>query len=202
MRSCWSRRADREPGPAPAVGHGSSGGGLVTRATALVLGAVLVGLALVQGAVLSFLPTPWAVPDVVTVTVLAVACGYGPVAGGLVGAWAGLVLDLSPPAAGPLGGWILVLACVGAALGRVVATRRPGPWGTMLLLALAAGVVVPARAAVLWFAGAGLSLDVPATTLAAVGYGLLLAPLALLAVVRDPARRSTPIRTVPTEVGP
>ena len=173
----------------------------MSRMIVAVLGAVLVGLALVQGAILSFLPTPGAVPDVVTVAVLAVACGYGPVAGGLAGAWAGLVLDLVPPAAGPMGGWILVLACVGAALGRVVATRRPGPWGSMLLLALSAGVVVLARAAVLWFAGAGLSSDVPATALAAVAYGLLLAPLALLVVVRDPASRSAPIRTVPTQVG-
>ncbi len=172
----------------------------MSRAGTAVLAAGLVGLALVQGTILAFLPTPGAVPDVVTVTVLAVACGYGPVAGGLAGAWAGAVLDLVPPAAGPLGGGILVMACAGAALGRVVATRRPGPWGTLALLALAAGLAVLARAGVLWFSGAGLSVDLPVTTLASVGYALLLAPLALLVVVKGPDRRSAPIRTVPTQV--
>ena len=39
------------------------------------------------------------------------------------------------------------------------------------------------------------------TALAAVAYGLLLAPLALLVGVRDPASRSVPIRTVPKQVG-
>ena len=114
---------------------------------------MLVGLAIVQVSLVGFLPTPWAVPDLVVVAVLAVAVARGPLIGGLVGAGAGLVLDLIPPAAGPLGGWMLVLALAGAVMGRVAETYQPGPFAAMLLLAIGAGAVVVARAAVLWFAG-------------------------------------------------
>lgn len=167
-----------------------------------LVAAGLLGLVVVQVAVVAFLPTPVAVPDLVLVAVLALAHAHGPWAGGLAGAWAGLMLDLVPPAAGPLGGWMLVLGLVGAALGRIVATNRPGPFTSMALLAVAVGLAVLGRAMVLWFAGTPLEL-VPALVpaLASAGWGLVLAPVALLLASRNAARPTAPARTVPAELG-
>ena len=134
---------------------------------------------------MNFLPTPWAVPDVVVVSVLAVAIARGPLTGGLVGAGAGLILDLLPPATGPLGGWMLVLALAGAVLGRVAETYQPGPFTAMLLVAIGAGSVVLARAAVLWFAGSSVGVSVLGAAVASAAWALVLAPLALLLVTRS-----------------
>ena len=149
------------------------------------VGIGLVVLAVIQVGLVNHLPTAWAVPDLVVVAVLALGIVGGPVTGALVGAWAGLVLDLIPPAAGPMGGWMLVLALVGAAIGRVGETYQPGPSAAMALLALGAGAVVLGRAAVLWFAGVSPSvLPTAGSALAAAGWALVLAPLALLLVTR------------------
>lgn len=151
----------------------------------IVLGFVV--LALVQVSMLDFIPTPWAVPDLVVVAVLALAIARGPLAGGLVGAWAGLILDLIPPAAGPLGGWMLVLAVAGAVLGRVAESYRPGSIAAMLLLSATAGVTVLLRGAVVWFAGSPAPGPILGSAVVGALWALVLAPLALLLVSR-PAR--------------
>jgi hypothetical protein len=93
-----------------------------------------------------------------------------------------------------------VLALIGAAVGRVGETYRPGPFAAMALLAVGAGVVVLGRAAVLWFAGASPSvLATAGSALAAALWALVLAPLALLVVTR--ADRSGP-RPRPVSVTP
>lgn len=145
----------------------------------------LAGLALVQVSLVNFLPTPWAVPDLVAVGVLAIAVARGPLAGGLLGAWAGLVLDLIPPAAGPLGGWMLVLALAGLAMGRVSETYRPGPIAAMAMLAAGVGSVVLARAAVLAFAGSAPGVPVLGAALGSAAWALVLAPVGLLAMTRS-----------------
>ena len=157
----------------------------------VLLGLLLVLLAVIQVSLLDFLPTTWAVPDVLVVAVLAVSIARGPVVGALAGAWAGLVLDLIPPAAGPLGGWMLVLAVVAAVLGRVADTYQPGPFAAMALLALAMGAAVLGRAAVLWFAGAPVGLPLVGAALAASLWALLLAPVALLLATHAQGRRAS-----------
>jgi hypothetical protein len=167
-----------------------------------LVAAGLLSLAVVQVAIIALLPTPGAVPDLVIVAALALAHARGPWAGGLAGAWAGLMLDLVPPAAGPLGGWMLVLGIVGVALGWIVATNRPGPLTSMMLLAASVGLAVLGRAAVLWFAGTPVEVGpalVPA--LASTAWGLLLAPGALMLASRRAARPTAPVRTVPVELG-
>jgi rod shape-determining protein MreD len=168
----------------------------------VVLAGVLTVLALVQVSIVDFLPTPWAVPDLLVVTVLALAVADGPLVGGVAGAGAGLVLDLIPPASGPLGGWMLVLAVAGAGVGRIAETYRPGPFAAMFLLALGAGAVVLARAAVLWFAGSSVNATVLAGSAASAAWALVLAPVALLLVTRTTGQVPPgPVR-VPSAGGP
>ena len=165
---------------------------------AAVLG--VAALVLVQVTVVAFVPTPVAAPDLVIVGVLGLAATRGPFVGGLAGAWAGLLLDLIPPAAGVLGGWMLVLGLAGYVLGRVAETRRPGPLGSMLLVAAAAGLVVLARAAVLWFSGVPIGWWSLAVAVASAALALILAPLALLVLSPRPERRTAPARIVPAEL--
>jgi hypothetical protein len=161
---------------------------------------VLLLLVLVQVVWLSALPTPAAVPDLVLVAVLAVAVSRGPLAGGLTGIWAGLLLDLVPPAAGPLAGWTLVLGGAGAALGRAAEAIRPGPFASMGLVAAGTGLTVLAREGVLWFAGDPVRGDALVIAVASAGYAVLLAPIALLVVSPRQPRATAPVRTVPPEV--
>lgn len=139
-------------------------------------------LGLGQSAVVARLPLPLGATPLVIVAVLALGYTLGPIPGALFGAWAGLGLDLLPPAAGPVGGWTLILTLLGAAMGRVRESRQPGPWLAIALVGVGSAAAVALRAALLWFAGA-----TPApgpTLLAAVGsaaMALLAAPAALSA---------------------
>lgn len=180
------RRAGRAPSGPPVTRTAPS-----ARGTA-ALAVILAGAAIMQVTILSFLPAPHAVPDLLVVAVLAVAHARGALAGGLAGAWAGLLLDLLPPAAGPVGGWMLVLLAVGAGMGQVAATSRPGPFTAMLLVAAGAAAAVLARTAVLWFAGIPVSWSAAGTALASGGYALLLAPVVLLLASRSRRGRVAP----------
>ncbi len=176
------------------------GGAQVSRAVVIALGAALAGLVLVQVALVSYLPTPGAVPDLVVVLVLALAHARGPLVGGAAGLWAGLMLDLVPPAAGPLAGWTLVLGLAGVLLGRVSGALRPGPLAAMALLGLGTGLVVLAREGLLWFAGDPVRADTVGIALASAAYAVLLAPVALLLVTPRAPAVTAPVRTVPPEV--
>ncbi len=168
-----------------------------------LLVAALIALVLVQVTWVNRLPTPGAVPDLVAISVLAIALAHGALAGAAVGAVAGLVLDLVPPAAGPLGGWMLVLVLAAALMGRAAATYRPGPIAAMVMLAVGSGAVVVVRAAVVWFAGGASGVSWGALLLAVVaslGWGLLLAPAALLLASRR--ARPAPSPRVRSIVGP
>ncbi len=167
----------------------STGGRSAARSPLVLALFVVAGfvLVLVQVTLVNLLATPWAVPDLVAVGVLSVALAHGARTGAVVGAAAGLVLDLIPPAAGPLGGWMLVLALAGALMGRAAATYRPGPLAAMAMLSVGCGAVVLARAVVVWFTGAATGVSWAALLLAVVAsaaWGLLLAPAALLLSTR------------------
>ncbi len=168
--------------------------------TLTLLGAALLLLVLLQVTWVNLLPTAWAVPDLVAICVLAIALTHGARAGVVVGAVAGVVLDLIPPAAGPLGGWMLVLVLAAALMGRAGATYRPGPFAAMAVLALGSGAVVIARAVVVWFAGGATGMSWSALVLAvatSVAWGLLLAPAALLLSTRRTPRVASPPRVPP-----
>lgn len=147
------------------------------------LGLVLVGLwliAVLQAGSISWAGLPLGAISPVVIGVLALGYALGPVPGAALGAWAGLGLDLVPPAAGPVGAWALILTLLGAGMGQVCAARRPGAWLAIGLVGLGAVLATVLRAAVLWFAGA----SAPAGQVALVGLcaglaAVIVAPLAL-----------------------
>lgn len=156
----------------------------MTGRVAAAVGTGLVVLVLVQVTVLVRWSTGAATPDLVVAAVLALGHARGPLVGGVAGAWAGLMLDLVPPAAGPVGGWMLVLALLGGAMGRTVVAGRPGPFAAMALVSLGAAAAVLGRWAVLWFAGVPVAGGPIGVVLASAAWGLLLAPAVLLLAAR------------------
>ncbi|MEU9372975.1 rod shape-determining protein MreD [Streptomyces sp. NPDC048255] len=147
----------------------------------ILLSATLVVVALVvQVTILGRLQLPGAVPDLVLLTVVALALVYGHVSGALIGFSAGLLTDLAPPADHAAGRYALVLCLIGYLVGlvRPDSGRFRSAWGPMLT------VVGAAIASTLLYAGVGALVgDTAARHVGLTGllftatlYDLLLAP--------------------------
>ena len=147
----------------------------------ILLSATLVVVALVvQVTVLGRLQLPGAVPDLLLLTVVALALVYGHVSGALIGFSAGLLADLAPPADHAAGRYALVLCVIGYAAGLVRPDngRFRSAWGPMLT------VVAAAIGSTLLYAGVGALVgDTAARHVGLTGllftatlYDLLLAP--------------------------
>ncbi|MFI1281504.1 MULTISPECIES: rod shape-determining protein MreD [unclassified Streptomyces] len=147
----------------------------------ILLSATLVVVALVvQVTVLGRLQLPGAVPDLLLLTVVALALVYGHVSGALIGFGAGLLADLAPPADHAAGRYALVLCVIGYLCGlvRPDGGRFRSAWGPMLT------VVAAAIGSTLLYAGVGsLVGDTAARHVGLTGllftatlYDLLLAP--------------------------
>lgn len=119
---------------------------------ALLLFAALV----LQVSVLNRLLFTWA-PDLVLLTVAALATKRGALAGAVIGFSGGLAYDLLPPANHTLGQYALVLCALGYAAGRM-GDRLP------LLTVAMCGVLAPGMAA-----GLGALLGAPGVTWAVLG---------------------------------
>ncbi|MEU7555678.1 rod shape-determining protein MreD [Streptomyces sp. NPDC044571] len=147
----------------------------------ILLASTLVVVALViQVTVLGRLQLPGAVPDLVLLTVVALALVYGHLSGALIGFAAGLLADLAPPADHAAGRYALVLCVIGyvAGLARPDSGRFRSAWGPLLT------VVGAAIGSTLLYAGVGALVgDTAARHVGLTGllftatlYDLLLAP--------------------------
>lgn len=159
----------------------------------ILLSAPLVVVALViQVSALARLHLPGAVPDLVLLTVVALAMVYGHVGGCLIGFGAGLLSDLVPPADHAAGRYALVLCVVGylAGLAKPENGRLKSATGPMAV------VVAAAIGSTLLYAGVGALVGDTAARHVGLGsllftaalYDLLLAPF-VVPVVMALARR-------------
>lgn len=129
----------------------------------VLLAVVLVTVALaVQLTLMSRLPLPGATPDLVLLVVVALALAYGPGFGLVCGFFAGLALDLVPPADHEVGRWALVLTVVGYLAGLAHNETRRSAFVPLVVVAVAAA------SSVLLYAGLGALLDDPNITWGAV----------------------------------
>ncbi|MEU6808117.1 rod shape-determining protein MreD [Streptomyces sp. NPDC046831] len=158
------------------------------RVNRILLSTALVTVALVvQVSVLSRLHLPGAVPDLLLLTVLALAMVYGHVGGALVGFGAGLLADLAPPADHAAGRYALVLCVIGYLAGLV----KPDNGQVKSALGPMAVVVAAAIGSTLLYAGVGALVgDTAARHVGLVGllftavlYDLLLAPFVVPAIM-------------------
>lgn len=152
----------------------------VLLATAAILAAVLI-----QVTVLNNVPFPGGSgPNLVLVTVVAMALAAGPRDGAIMGFAAGLALDIAPPASGLLGQSALVFCLVGYGCGLLRLTLERSAWLPL------AGVALGAAAGEVLYALTGLMFGDPDVTWqavrqvlpAAVFYDLLISPFVLYAV--------------------
>jgi rod shape-determining protein MreD len=151
------------------------------RLSRTVLATLLAIVALVlQVTVLARLQLPGAVPDLLLLTVLALALVYGHVGGALTGFFAGLLADLAPPADHAVGRYALVLCVIGYAAGLTKPETGQHRSATVPMLVVACG----AASSTLLYAGVGALVgdtaarDVGLSSLlfTATIYDLLLAP--------------------------
>lgn len=151
------------------------------RLNRILLSASLIVVALVvQVSILARLQLPGAVPDLLLLTVLALAMVYGPTGGSLVGFGAGLLADLAPPADHAVGRYALVLCVMGylAGLAKPEGGKLRSATGPLVV------VVGAAISSTLLYAGVGALVGDTAARDVGLGgllftaslYDLLLAP--------------------------
>jgi rod shape-determining protein MreD len=128
-----------------------------------ILSPVLLVTALVlQLSVVNRLPLPGAGPDLVLLTVIALALCGGPAAGAVTGFGAGLALDLAPPGSYLIGEYALVFCVIGYVCGRL---RGSLNHSALLTIALAMAAAAAGEAAI---AALGLVVSDPQVTWPAV----------------------------------
>lgn len=160
---------------------------------AIIIGTFVLAAVLIEVTLLSRLGIPGATPDLVVVTVVAIALTMGPVQGAVSGFVAGVLLDLAPPGDTLIGVNALVYVGIGFVTGVAVDPRDRTIPVMMGMVGLSTG------AAVLLIAGLDTMLgsdrvdweQIPVLTLTSALYGVILAPLVILAM-RAVVRKATP----------
>ena len=160
---------------------------------ALIIGGLLLVAVIVQVTLLSRLSLPGATPDLVVVTVVAIALAMGPTQGAIAGFTAGVLVDLAPPADSLLGVNAIVYLVIGFITGFVIDPRDRTVPLMMGLVGLAAGAAVIATAALDTLLGSDrVAWDgVPGLALSSALYAVILAPVVILFVAWV-VRRATP----------
>ena len=153
---------------------------------AMIIGSAIFLAVMIELTLLSRLGLPGATPDLVVVTIVALALAYGPLPGAIAGFSAGMLLGLAPPFDGIFGLEAMIFTIVGLLTGAVVDPRDRSVPVIMGMVGLSAGGVVLINAVVL----SVLSGDrvvweiVPGLTLTSALYGLILAPLVVPGIGR------------------
>jgi len=156
---------------------------VILRASLVIVTTMLLAV-LLELVFVSRLGLPGATPDLVVVSIVALALALGPVAGAVAGFTGGILLGLAPPADGVLGVSALVFIVIGFLAGKVVDPRDRSIWIIMGIVGLSTSGAVLGTA----FLSAILGSDrvmwdvVPSLALSGALYGVLLAPVMVPAI--------------------
>jgi rod shape-determining protein MreD len=171
----------------------------MTRGRAIRLGLLLVAAAVAQSclpATVSWWPE---VPVLTLALVVAVAWTSGPAVAAIAGFGGGLLLDLVPPAAHPLGQWAVVFAVVGYVLAALL--RHEERLAPAVLVTAAAAAALPAGFALLGETLRQTAVDLTvAGSASAFVWGLFAACLTLPAA-RRARRPEAPLTIAPPVPG-
>ena len=153
----------------------------------------MVAAVIIEVTLLARLGLPGATPDLVVVTVVAIALAMGPTQGAVAGFTGGLLLGLAPPAAGTLGVTAIIYLAIGFITGMVIDPRDRTVPLLIGLVGLSAGAATLAMAAVNALLGSDrVSWDaVPGLVLTSALYAIVLAPVVVLGVAWL-VRKATP----------
>ncbi len=153
---------------------------------AMIIGSAIFIAVIVELTLLSRLGLPGATPDLVVVTIVALALAYGPLPGAIAGFSAGMLMGLAPPFDGILGVQAILFTIVGLITGAVVDPRDRSVPVIMGMVGLSTGGVVLLNALFLAvLSGERVVWDtVPGLALTGALYGLILAPLVVPGIGR------------------
>ena len=153
---------------------------------AMIIGSAIFIAVIVELTLLSRLGLPGATPDLVVVTIVALALAYGPLPGAIAGFSAGILMGLAPPFDGILGVQAILFTIVGLITGAVVDPRDRSVPVIMGMVGLSTGGVVLLHALFLAvLSGERVVWDtVPGLALTGALYGLILAPLVVPGIGR------------------
>ncbi len=164
---------------------------MLWRQAALMVGLLLAAV-VVEVTLLSRLGLPGATPDLVVVTIVALALALGPTRGAVAGFVGGVLIDLAPPADTPIGVNALVYLVIGYVTGFIIDPRDRTVPLLMGIVGLAAGAATLAVAALDAVLGDRVEWSaVPQFALTSALYAVVLAPLVVPGVAWL-ARRVTP----------
>ncbi|GLW13146.1 hypothetical protein Misp01_82740 [Microtetraspora sp. NBRC 13810] len=149
----------------------------------MIVAGLLLAAMFLQVIVVNRLPLPWeAGPDLVLLVVVGCALFRTAVQGAVIGFLAGLVVDVMPPSAHPVGQYALVLCAVGFAAGRAGERGLPQ---VPVVIGCAVGAPLLALCVGALLGDPRVSLSSLAVTLpAAMAYNLVAAPVVVWTVVR------------------
>ncbi len=124
-----------------------------------------------------------AVPDLVLVVVIALGLAHGPATGMLAGFFAGLDLDLAPPASHLIGASALTFCLLGYGCGRLTDRHGRSPVLLVVAAAVAAAIGEALQATIGIIGDPGVTLSAVRQVLpTAVSYDVLLTPAVLVLV--------------------
>lgn len=139
---------------------------------------LLVAAVVLEVTLLSRLGLPGATPDLVVVTIVAIALALGPTRGAVAGFLGGVLLDLAPPADTPIGVNALVYLVIGYVTGFIIDPRDRTVPLLMGIVGLSAGAATLAVAAIDSVLGDRIEWgQIPQLTLTSALYAVALAPL-------------------------
>jgi len=153
---------------------------------AMIIGSAIFIAVIVELTLLSRLGLPGATPDLVVVTIVALALAYGPLPGAIAGFSAGILMGLAPPFDGILGVQAILFTIVGLITGAVVDPRDRSVPVIMGMVGLSTcGVVLLNALFLAVLSGERVVWDtVPGLALTGALYGLILAPLVVPGIGR------------------
>ena len=160
---------------------------------AVVIGVSVFVAVIVELTLLSRLGLPGATPDLVVVTVVALALAMGPTQGASAGFAAGILIDVAPPADTLLGVNAIIYLVIGFITGFIIDPRDRTVPVVIGIVGMATAAATLATAALDTLLGSGrVSWDqMPAMVLSSAVYAVIMAPLVVLGVAWV-VRRVTP----------
>lgn len=160
---------------------------------ALLIGGLVLAAVIVEVTVLARLGLPGATPDLVVVTIVAIALALGPTQGAVAGFAAGVLIDLAPPGDTLLGVNAIVYIVIGFVTGVVVDPRDRTVPILIAIVSVSAGAAAIATAALDTLLGSDRVQwgDMAGMALTSALYAALMAPLVVLGVAWL-AQRLTP----------
>lgn len=153
---------------------------------ALLIVTLMLLAVIVQVTLLSRLGLPGATPDLVVVTIVALAFAMGPVQGAAAGFVGGLLLGVAPPAVSLIGVNAAVYVIVGIVTGFVIdpRDRTVAVMSGIVGLAAAGSVIGVAALDAMLGSSRVVWTSVPSLALSSALYALILAPLVIMGVTR------------------